>query len=65
MVTTPPSTPPQEGSDEATDEQLALARRQGDAYGQALQAMADEDGAAVRPAGEYLVAFVNEEAEGM
>lgn len=54
-----------QASNEATDEQLAVARAQGDAYGRALQAMAEEEGAVTARAGQYLVAFVNEEAEGM
>jgi hypothetical protein len=64
-MTTPPTTPPMRASNEATDEQLSVARSEGDAYGKALAAMAAEDGAAVLRAGDYLVAFVNEEAEGM
>jgi hypothetical protein len=52
-------------SNEATLDQLALARREGDAYGRAVQAMAAEEAALARHAGDYLVAFVNEEAEGM
>ena len=64
-VTTPAHTPPMSASNEADDDQLSIARTEGDAYGAALQAMADEDGAAVAHAGDFLVAFVNEEAEGM
>jgi Fe2+ transport protein len=54
-----------QASNEATAEQLAVARQEGDAYGQAVQAMAGEDGARAVHAGDYLLAFVNEEAEGM
>jgi hypothetical protein len=50
---------------EAEPEQLDTARWQGDAYGRALQAMVEEDGAAVTHAGHYLVALVREQAEGM
>lgn len=65
MTTSPATDPPMRPSNEATDDQLTVARRQGDAYGDALTAMADEDGAVVTHAGDYLIAFVNEEAEGM
>jgi Fe2+ transport protein len=54
-----------QASNEATAEQLAVARREGDAYGQAVKAMAGEEGARAVHAGDYLLAFVNEEAEGM
>jgi len=64
-MTTPAAQPPMRTSNEATEEQLAVARRQGQAYGGALRAMAEEDGALSQLAGDYLVAFVNEEAEGM
>lgn len=63
--TTPERRPPMEGSNEAQPEQLRVALQQGDAYGRAVQAMADEEGAAMARAGEYLVAFVQEKAEGM
>lgn len=63
--TTPAQQPPMEKSNEAEPEQLAVARTQGDAYGKALEAMKEEDGAALAPAGNYVVAFVNEQAEGM
>jgi hypothetical protein len=52
-------------SNEAEADQLDLARRQGQAYAAALRAMADEDGIARTRAGDYLVAFTNEHAEGM
>lgn len=64
-MTTPATTPPDRASNEATRGQLDVARQEGDAYGKALHAMAEEDGAALQRAGDYLVAFVNEEAEGM
>ncbi|MDT0276139.1 iron transporter [Blastococcus goldschmidtiae] len=44
--TTPAAAPPMEKSNEAEPDQLDVARRQGDAYGAAVQAMAEEDGAA-------------------
>ncbi len=62
---TPAVRPPMRESNEAEPEQLDTARRQGDAYGRALHAMAEEDGAAITRAGHYLVALVNEQAEGM
>jgi len=60
-----PAMPPMVASEESTVEQLALARRQGDAYAAALRAMDEESGADVRRAGEYEVAIVVEHAEGM
>ncbi|MEU4245691.1 iron transporter [Actinoplanes sp. NPDC026619] len=64
-MTTHATTPPMRNSNEADDDQLKVAERQGDAYGNALQAMAEEDGAVTCRAGDYLVAFINEKAEGM
>jgi hypothetical protein len=52
---------------EATQRQLDLAREQGEAYGRALRHMTDDvahDGGE-QPAGEYLVGYAIEEAEGM
>lgn len=52
---------------EATATQLDLARAQGEAYGRALKHMTDEvaaDGGEQR-AGDYLVGYAVEEAEGM
>lgn len=63
--TTPAVVPPMDESNEAEPEQLDTARRQGDAYGAALKAMQEEDGAAVAEAGNFRVALVNEQAEGM
>lgn len=60
-------TPPMEASDEATGEQLQLARDQGRALRRALEHMTGkeaDDGALTR-AGDYLVACAVEEAEGM
>jgi Fe2+ transport protein len=64
-MSTPGANPPMRDSNEANSEQLAVARREGDTYGRALQAMAAEEGALAVHAGDYLVAFVNEKAEGM
>ena len=54
-------------SDESTEEQLGLARAQGRAYGEALAEMAEheaDDGDQIE-AGDLLVAYAIEEAEGM
>jgi len=54
-------------SDEADERQLQLAREQGEAYGRALEHMTRrvaEDGGEQR-AGDYLVGYAVEEAEGM
>jgi hypothetical protein len=64
-VATEPHIPPMEASNEAEPEQLEIARAQGGTYGQALQAMDEESGAVTQRAGDYLVAFVQENAEGM
>ncbi|MEG3632789.1 iron transporter [Micromonospora palythoicola] len=52
-------------SNEATEEQLDVARTQGNAYHRAMRAMAEEEGAHTAQVGDYLIGFVNEEAEGM
>jgi hypothetical protein len=54
-------------SDEATAEELALAREQGDAYVRALQHMVSEvaDDGGEQRAGPYIVAYAIEKAEGM
>jgi hypothetical protein len=64
-VSTAATNPPERPSNEATDEQLRIAREEGDAYGKAVAAMAADDTAVTRSSGDYLVAFVNEDAEGM
>lgn len=60
--------PPMEpDTSEASAQQLELARAQGAAYGEALKHMAQEvahDGGE-QPAGEYLIGYAVEEAEGM
>lgn len=58
-------TPPMKKSEESTKEQLAVAKKQGVAYGEALEAMDKESGAKVQRAGDYEIAVVIEEAEGM
>lgn len=53
-------------SDESTAAQLALARKQGDAFGRALQAMSEMDShGRLQRAGDYLIGYEVEEAEGM
>ena len=53
-------------SDEATAAQLGLARKQGDAFGRALQAMSEMDShGRLRRVGDYLIGYAVEEAEGM
>ena len=64
-MTTPPHTPPMSASNEAEPDQLEVARAEGDAYARALEAMDEESGAVTQRAGDYLVAFVQENAEGM
>jgi hypothetical protein len=64
-MTTPPGTPPMGASDEAEPDQPGVARAEGDADTRALQAMDQESGAVTRGAGDDLVAFVQEPAEGM
>ena len=59
--------PPQIPSDEATKEELEMARRQGQTLGQALNHMISEvadDGQEVKAA-DYLVGYAVEKAEGM
>ena len=65
MPTKPPPMDP--NTDEADAKQLDLARQQGESYRRALEHMANdvaEDGG-MQAAGEYLVAYAVEEAEGM
>lgn len=59
--------PPMRSSDEADQEQLDMAVKQGNAYKKALKHMAEEeaDTGAMQPAGDYVVAFAAEKAEGM
>ena len=59
-------TPPMKSSNESTQEQLQFAKQQGDALGKTLDYMTHKEahGAEVA-AGEYLVAYAVENAEGM
>lgn len=60
-----PTMPPMKASEESTKEQLELAKKQGEAYAAALKGMDKESGADIARAGEYQVAIVVEDAEGM
>jgi hypothetical protein len=67
-MTTAPDRPPLDpGTSEADKRQLELAEAQGEAYGKALDHMAGDvaKGGGERPAGEYLVGYAVEDAEGM
>lgn len=64
-MSTPSTTPPTGASNEADPDQLDVARAEGDAYLRALEAMREESGAVVKHAGDFLVALVQENAEGM
>ncbi len=54
-------------SDEANQKQLDLARQQGQAYLKALNHMAHDvaDTGGEKPAGDYVIAYAVEHAEGM
>ena len=60
-------TPSETPSDEADQKQLDMAQKEGHAYYQALQYMVSEvaDTGAEQRAGDYIVAFAQERAEGM
>ena len=64
MSDIPPMNP---DTDEATARQLELARRQGDAYGAAIDHMVGDvaQGGGQQQAGDYLIGYAIEEAEGM
>lgn len=66
-MTTKQQTPPMKSSNEANEEQLMLAKAQGDAYRKALAQMAEHeaDVGKMQPAGNFVVALAVEEAEGM
>lgn len=65
-VTTPHGKPPMKTSGEATQEQLALARAQGAALEKALRHMTQEEAhGEEKAAGQYLVGWAAEDAEGM
>ena len=60
------SNPPMVASDEATSQQLKLARAQGEAFGRSVEHMTQQEahGAEIR-AGDYLIGYAVEKAEGM
>ncbi len=64
---TPSASPvaPEVPSDEATADQLLLAKQQGDAYGQALAAMANQATVVTKSAGDFEITLVAEKAEGL
>jgi hypothetical protein len=64
---TRPHTPPMAESDEATEDELDLAREQGGVYVKALEHMVEDvaNGGMEKHAGDYIVAIAHEEAEGM
>lgn len=64
-MSSPRHTPPMRPSNEAQPGQLDIARAEGNEYFRALKAMEEESGAVLQPAGDYLVALVQEDAEGM
>lgn len=64
-MTTPPHVPSMDASNEANRDQLGIARAEGEGYRRALEAMREESGAVVKSAGDYVVALVQEDAEGM
>ena len=59
--------PPAEPSDEADETQLEMAKAEGEAYLKSLEYMANEvaHSGDMKRAGDYIVAFAQEEAEGM
>lgn len=64
MTDRPPMDP---SSDEASEDQLALAREQGEALGRAVRKMTDEvaQTGGMKTVGDYEIGFAIEEAEGM
>lgn len=59
-------TPPMRSSDEANQEQLQLAREQGDAMQHAVQTMTQREAhGQAKQAGDYLIGYAIEEAEGL
>lgn len=64
--TTTANKPPMKTSDEAKQKQLDMAKEQGQAYKKALEHMANEEAhGETKPAGNYLVSYAVESAEGM
>ena len=67
MTTAPRTGPMDPNTSEATQPQLDLGAAQGEAYGRALEHMTQEvaDDGGEQQAGEYLIGYAIEEAEGM
>ena len=65
--TTPQHTPPAQPSDEADQHQLEMAREEGRLYQKSLRYMAEQvaDGGGTQRAGDYIVGWAQERAEGM
>ena len=63
----PSPKPPMQTSDEANQRQLRMAKKQGEALQRALEHMAQEvaDDGGEQPAGDYLIGYAVEQAEGM
>lgn len=59
--------PPEKPSDEADRHQIAMAKKEGAAYNESLKYMAYEvaDAGGQKHAGDYIVAYAQERAEGM
>lgn len=58
---------PEKPSDEADSKQIAMAKKEGAAYQASLKYMAEEvaDSGGMKRAGDYIVAYAQERAEGM
>lgn len=58
--------PPMKSSDEANQQQLQLARQQGDAFEQTVKEMTQQEAhGAAQTAGDFLIGYAVEDAEGM
>lgn len=66
-MTTSARKPPEKPSDEADRHQIAMAKKEGAAYHASLKYMAKEvaDSGGMKHAGDYIVAYAQERAEGM
>jgi uncharacterized protein involved in high-affinity Fe2+ transport len=66
-MTTPARKPPVKPSDEANRHQISMAKKEGAAYHASLKFMAEEvaDSGGMKRAGDYIVAYAQERAEGM
>lgn len=66
-MTTSARKPPEKPSDEADRHQIAMAKKEGAAYHASLKYMAEEvaDSGGMKRAGDYIVAYAQERAEGM